>query len=137
PASGGVTPSDFPLAGLDQAQLDALSLPYGEIEDIYPLTPMQEGLLLHTLMEPNSGIYFMQDRYVIDSDIDMPRFEAAWREVARRHDALRASFHVDDSGQMRQIIHREAKLKVFFDDWSGRPEEEHEATPAIFGQQLG
>ncbi len=43
---------------------------------------MQEGLLLHTLMEPNSGIYFMQDRYVIDSDIDMPRFEAAWREVA-------------------------------------------------------
>ncbi|HGJ8974839.1 TPA: amino acid adenylation domain-containing protein, partial [Pseudomonas aeruginosa] len=126
PASGGVTPSDFPLAGLDQAQLDALSLPYGEIEDIYPLTPMQEGLLLHTLMEPNSGIYFMQDRYVIDSDIDMPRFEAAWREVARRHDALRASFHVDDSGQMRQIIHREAKLKVFFDDWSGRPEEEHE-----------
>ncbi|MBN0259561.1 hypothetical protein JTL44_34170, partial [Pseudomonas aeruginosa] len=118
PASGGVTPSDFPLAGLDQAQLDALSLPYGEIEDIYPLTPMQEGLLLHTLMEPNSGIYFMQDRYVIDSDIDMPRFEAAWREVARRHDALRASFHVDDSGQMRQIIHREAKLKVFFDDWS-------------------
>ncbi|MBK0583242.1 hypothetical protein GZ057_28095, partial [Klebsiella pneumoniae] len=32
----------------------------------------------------------------------------------------------DDSGQMRQIIHREAKLKVFFDDLSGRPEEEHE-----------
>ncbi|KMQ53533.1 hypothetical protein ACS96_27925 [Pseudomonas aeruginosa] len=46
--AGGLTPSDFPLAQLSQAQLDALAVPAGEIEDVYPLTPMQEGLLLHT-----------------------------------------------------------------------------------------
>ncbi|MDT4794631.1 Linear gramicidin synthase subunit B [compost metagenome] len=125
--NGGFTPSDFPLAKLTQAQLDALPVPVASVEDIYPLSPMQEGLLVHTLLEPHSGIYFMQDRYIIDSEIDLPRFTAAWREVARRHDALRASFSLDDDGQMLQIIHRDAAPEVDFRDWSERPEGEHEA----------
>ncbi|WP_271196262.1 non-ribosomal peptide synthetase, partial [Azotobacter vinelandii] len=45
-----VTPSDVPLAGLSQEQLDALPLPAGEIEDIYPLSPMQQGMLFHSLL---------------------------------------------------------------------------------------
>lgn len=76
-----LTPSDFPLAQLSQAQLDALAVPAGEIEDVYPLTPMQEGLLLHTLLEPGTGIYYMQDRYRIDSPLDPERFAAAWQAV--------------------------------------------------------
>ncbi|MNE96323.1 Linear gramicidin synthase subunit B [compost metagenome] len=40
PAHGGATPSDFPLAGLDQAQLDALQLPLARIDNLYPLSPM-------------------------------------------------------------------------------------------------
>ncbi|WP_137821500.1 non-ribosomal peptide synthase/polyketide synthase [Pseudomonas sp. D(2018)] len=123
----GFTPSDFPLAKLTQAQLDALPVPAAEVEDIYPLSPMQEGLLVHTLLEPHSGIYFMQDRYIIDSEIDLRRFTAAWRDVARRHDALRASFSLDDDGQMLQIIHRDAAPDVDFRDWSALPEAEHEA----------
>ena len=95
------------------------------IEDIYPLSPMQQGLLVHTLLEPGSGIYFMQDRYIIDSEIDLPRFTAAWHAVAQRHDALRASFSVDDDGNMLQIIHRDAAPKVQVHDWSDRPEAEH------------
>ncbi|EGH18895.1 peptide synthase, partial [Pseudomonas savastanoi pv. glycinea str. race 4] len=47
-----MTPSDFPLADLDQAQLDALPVAATHIEDVYPLTPMQEGMLLHTLLQP-------------------------------------------------------------------------------------
>ncbi|NAS64460.1 hypothetical protein CVE36_29100, partial [Pseudomonas syringae pv. actinidiae] len=43
----GVTPSDFPLAHLTQAQLDALPIAAGEIEDVYPLSPMQQGMLFH------------------------------------------------------------------------------------------
>ncbi|QEY62655.1 amino acid adenylation domain-containing protein [Metapseudomonas lalkuanensis] len=125
--NGGFTPSDFPLAKLTQSQLDALPVPAASVEDIYPLSPMQEGLLVHTLLEPHSGIYFMQDRYIIDSEIDLPRFTAAWREVARRHDALRASFSLDDDGQMLQIIHRDAAPEVDFLDWSALPAAEHEA----------
>ncbi|MBC3414347.1 hypothetical protein HU720_23930, partial [Pseudomonas sp. SWRI51] len=43
----GLTPSDFPLAGLGQAQLDALPVAVADIEDIYPLSPMQQGMLFH------------------------------------------------------------------------------------------
>ncbi|WP_459477501.1 amino acid adenylation domain-containing protein, partial [Pseudomonas sp. No.117] len=126
PRQGGVTPSDFPLLTLRQAQLDALPLPFREIEDLYPLSPMQEGLLVHTLMEPHSGIYFMQDRYVIDSDVEVDRFEAAWNAVIQRHDALRASFALDDQGSAYQIIHRQAPVRLSYHDWSERPAEHHE-----------
>ena len=125
--AGGMTPSDFPLARLTQQQLDNLSVPAKAIEDIYPLSPMQQGLLVHTLLEPGSGIYFMQDRYIIDSEIDLPRFTAAWHAVAQRHDALRASFSLDDDGQMLQIIHRDAPPAVQVHDWSDRVQDEHEA----------
>ena len=74
-AQGGeVIEVDFPLAHLTQAQLDTLKVPARDIEDIYPLSPMQQGLLVHTLLEPGSGIYYMQDRYIIDSEIDLPAF---------------------------------------------------------------
>ncbi|WP_287815719.1 condensation domain-containing protein, partial [Pseudomonas sp.] len=106
PEAGGITPSDFPLARLGQAQLDALPLAFDAIEDVFPLTPMQEGLLLHTLLEPGTGIYFMQDRYSIDSALDVDRFDRAWRAVVARHEALRASFCWSAGEQMLQIIHR-------------------------------
>ncbi|MDE1165525.1 MAG: non-ribosomal peptide synthase/polyketide synthase [Pseudomonas sp.] len=126
PASGGITPSDFPLARLEQAQLDALPLAFSAIDDVYPLTPMQEGLLLHTLLEPGTGIYFMQDRYSIDSALDVPRFERAWRAVVARHEALRASFCWSAGEQMLQIIHRGDGDGVEFLDWSALPAEQHE-----------
>ena len=124
---GGMTPSDFPLAQLTQAQLDNLNVPANAIEDIYPLSPMQQGLLVHTLLEPGSGIYFMQDRYIIDSEIDLPRFTAAWHAVVQRHDALRASFSLDDDGHMLQIIHRDAAPNVQVHDWTERAQSEHES----------
>ncbi|SDI17000.1 non-ribosomal peptide synthase domain TIGR01720/amino acid adenylation domain-containing protein [Pseudomonas flavescens] len=127
PRAGGVTPSDFPLARLEQAQLDALPLPFDAIDDLYPLTPMQEGLLLHTLLESGTGIYFMQDRYSIDSALDVERFERAWRLVVARHEALRASFVWNAGEQMLQIIHRGDGDGVEFLDWSALPEGGHEA----------
>src|SRR5205807_9143747 len=68
--AGGYTPSDFPLARLDQHQLDLLigrgkeirgeEIRGEEIEDIYVLSPMQLGLLFHALYEPQSEAYFNQ-----------------------------------------------------------------------------
>ncbi|AVO54972.1 non-ribosomal peptide synthase/polyketide synthase [Ectopseudomonas mendocina] len=123
----GATPSDFPLVSLSQERLDALPVPVAQIEDIYPLSSMQQGLLMHTLLEPHSGIYFMQDRYCIDSNIDLERFRSAWQAVIQRHDALRASFDLDAHGDMLQIIHRQVPLRLDYLDWSGRPLEQHEA----------
>jgi amino acid adenylation domain-containing protein/non-ribosomal peptide synthase protein (TIGR01720 family) len=124
--AGGLTPSDFPLARLTQPQLDALPVPVAAIEDVYPLTPMQEGLLLHTLLEPGTGIYYMQDRYRINSELDPQRFAKAWQAVVARHEALRASFCWDNGEQMLQIIHKPGATPIDFLDWSGEPQDQHE-----------
>ena len=128
PDSFGLTPSDFPIAGLTQARLDELPVAARDIEDIYPLSPMQQGMLLHTLMDPHSGIYFMQARKSIRSPIDFERFTAAWRAVAQRHEPLRTSFSLDRDGQMLQIVHRQAQLSVSFLDWSEQTPEQQEVS---------
>ncbi|WP_095155656.1 non-ribosomal peptide synthetase, partial [Pseudomonas sp. Irchel 3E13] len=124
--NGGLTPSDFPLASLTQAQLDALPVPAARIEDVYPLTPMQEGMLLHTLLEPGTGLYYMQDRYRINSDLDPERFAHAWQAVVARHEALRASFCWDVGQTMLQVIHKPGDTAVEYLDWREVPADEQE-----------
>ncbi|WP_283776236.1 non-ribosomal peptide synthetase [Pseudomonas syringae] len=124
--SGGLTPSDFPLAALDQAQLDALPVPPSHIEDVYPLTPMQEGMLLHTLLEPGTGLYYMQDRYRIDSALDTQRFAQAWQAVIARHEALRASFCWNIGETMLQVIHKPGSTPIDYLDWREVPAEQQE-----------
>ena len=124
--AGGLTPSDFPLTALSQAQLDALPVAAQQIEDLYPLTPMQEGMLVHTLLEPGTGLYYMQDRYRINSALDPQRFAEAWQAVIARHEALRASFCWNVGEQMLQIIHRPGATAIDFLDWRGEPQDSHE-----------
>ena len=124
--SGGLTPSDFPLASLTQAELDGLPVPATQIEDVYPLTPMQEGMLLHTLLEPGTGLYYMQDRYRINSALDPERFTRAWQAVVARHEALRASFCWDIGEGMLQVIHKPGDTPVDYLDWRGIPAEQQE-----------
>ncbi|WP_404483990.1 non-ribosomal peptide synthetase [Pseudomonas sp. HT11] len=125
-AAGGLTPSDFPLAHLTQPQLDSLPVPASAIEDVYPLTPMQEGLLLHTLLEPGTGLYYMQDRYRINSALDPQRFAQAWQAVIARHEALRASFCWNVGEDMLQVIHKPGSTPIEYLDWSADPESEQE-----------
>ncbi|RQO54942.1 non-ribosomal peptide synthetase [Pseudomonas sp. KBW05] len=124
--AGGLTPSDFPLAHLTQAQLDVLPVPASAIEDVYPLTPMQEGLLLHTLLEPGTGLYYMQDRYRINSALDPERFAQAWQAVIARHEALRASFCWNVGADMLQVIHKPGSTPIEYLDWSADAEDEQE-----------
>ncbi|AZE62385.1 non-ribosomal peptide synthetase [Pseudomonas synxantha] len=124
--AGGLTPSDFPLAHLTQAQLDTLPVPASAIEDVYPLTPMQEGLLLHTLLEPGTGLYYMQDRYRINSALDPERFAQAWQAVIARHEALRASFCWNVGEDMLQVIHKPGSTPIEYLDWSADPQDEQE-----------
>src|SRR5471032_3657690 len=53
-ATPAFTPSDLPLAGLDQPALDALPLAGSNLEDLYPLSPMQQGMLFNALDVPGS-----------------------------------------------------------------------------------
>ena len=59
------------------------------IEAIYPLTPMQQGILFHVTSEPDSPLYFHQLLLTID-DADAATIKSAWAEVFDRHPALRS-----------------------------------------------
>nr|WP_225975914.1 non-ribosomal peptide synthetase [Paracidovorax avenae] len=85
----GATPSDFPLAGLDQAGLDALGLDWAQVEDLYPLSPLQAGLVFQTLLDPDAAAYRNQLR--IDfRHLDAGRLRAAWEAAFERHSVLRS-----------------------------------------------
>ncbi|MEY4544399.1 MAG: pyoverdine synthetase [Pseudomonadota bacterium] len=132
----GVTPSDFPLLARSQPQLDALALDWANVEELYPLSPMQEGLLVHTLLEPGSGIYLMQDTYRIENEVDVACFERAWRHVARLHPVLRTAYVYNDDG-MLQIVQRDADAPVDYLDLRVlAPEEQERAFSELLEQEL-
>ncbi len=109
--AGQVTPSDFPLARLTQQQLDALPLGGPAIADIYPLSPMQQGMLFHTLYEPEAGAYINQLRLDIEG-LDLLVFGRAWQAALDRHDILRSSFHWLGLDSAHQVIQRQADVQL-------------------------
>ncbi|TBV12558.1 non-ribosomal peptide synthetase, partial [Phytopseudomonas dryadis] len=122
--NAGVTPSDFPLAGLDQAQLDALPIAPGQIEDIYPLSPMQQGMLLHSAADSESALYINQVDLPVQG-LQVERFRDAWQAAIERHDILRTSFHwPDDSEHPVQVVQRQAGLDLELLDWRGQADTE-------------
>lgn len=82
------------------------------IEDIYPLSPLQQGMLFHSLLHEDSGVYLMQDRYRIGGAIDEVAFLESWRQVVALHPSLRASFQWKSQKQPVQVIHRQVKVPL-------------------------
>ena len=137
-AATGITPSDFPLVELTQAQLDGLPIPPDRIEEVLPLAPMQEGLLMHTLLEPGSGIYLMQEHYFLDHALDPETFLRAWKLVLDRNAAMRATFHWSTGGQVVQAIVREPDIAMELLDWSKDAEAvRHERLESMLAAELG
>ncbi|HEY9345620.1 MAG TPA: amino acid adenylation domain-containing protein, partial [Inquilinus sp.] len=118
PGAGGLTPSDVPLAGLMQAGLDALPVPAAEIEDLYPLSPMQQGMLFHSLQVPE--LYITQIRVDVDG-LDAGRFARAWEAAVESHAILRTGFLGQDDRPL-QLVRRRVPSPVQQLDWRDRPE---------------
>uniref|UniRef100_UPI00135AA894 non-ribosomal peptide synthetase n=1 Tax=Pseudomonas izuensis TaxID=2684212 RepID=UPI00135AA894 len=97
------------------------------IEDIYPLSPLQQGMLFHSLLHEDSGVYLMQDRYRIGGAIDEAAFLESWRQVVALHPSLRASFQWKTQKQPVQVIHREVKVPLDTIDLRGLAPHEQEA----------
>ncbi|HLL48211.1 MAG TPA: condensation domain-containing protein, partial [Longimicrobiaceae bacterium] len=117
--AGGYTPSDFPLAGLDQAALDALLGSGRGVEDVYPLSPLQEGMLFHALYAPGSGVYVGQFGFLLEGTLDVAALERAWQAAVARHEALRAGFAWQGLSRPVQVVHREVELPFRVEDWRG------------------
>ena len=113
----GATPSDFPLARLSQQRLDGLALPWGQLSDLYPLSPMQAGMLFHSVLEPEGLAYINQMRLDFEG-LDSARFKAAWQAALAGHDVLRTAFVQDETPL--QWVARALPLPFTEYDWSGR-----------------
>ena len=74
PGAGGRTPSDLPLVALSQAEIERLESRYPQIEDILPLSPLQEGLLFHALYDAQApDVYTVQLVLGLDGPLDERR----------------------------------------------------------------
>ncbi|WP_193075959.1 non-ribosomal peptide synthetase [Pseudomonas sp. FME51] len=111
----GVTPSDFPLAGLSQEQLDSLPVDSAQIADLYPLSPMQQGMLFHSLYEREAGDYINQMRVDVEG-LDVERFRQAWQATVDNHEVLRANFITSLAIPLQAII-RHVQLPFVVEDW--------------------
>src|SRR5437588_10732931 len=96
------------------------------LEDIYQLSPMQQGILFHALYAPESGAYFEQSLFTIRGNLDPKAFSRAWQGVIDRHSILRTSFLWEELDQPQQIVHRQVALPLVQDDWSLRSPAEQE-----------
>lgn len=92
------------------------------IADIYPLSPLQQGMLFHSLYAPHSGIYVVQMSYEIWGVLDKIAFEQAWQNVLNRHPILRTAFVWDKLEKPLQVVGRSVKALVVYLDWRGIPE---------------
>ncbi|MFF4815699.1 non-ribosomal peptide synthase/polyketide synthase [Kitasatospora sp. NPDC001309] len=124
PGAGGRTPSDFPLAPLDQAAVDRLVGTGREVTGIQPLTPTQTGMVLHGLDEAEHGLYVEQLTFVLDGARDPEPLAAAWQLVVDRTPVLRTAVALHDVPVPLQLVHRHATLPVTRHDWSGHTERE-------------
>jgi non-ribosomal peptide synthase protein (TIGR01720 family) len=121
PGAGGLTPSDFPLAQVDQRQLDRLVAEHGPVDDLYPLAPLQRGLLFHTLANPHSGVYFEQFSIGLDGPLDPDALVGAWVAVHQRHAVLRSAIAWQALAVPHLVIRERVDLPLTHHDWCDLP----------------
>ncbi len=92
------------------------------IEDAYPLTRIQQALLVRCIAYPHQPLYTGQWWSILDGDLDARHFCAAWQEVVNRHPALRSGFHWDLKDHPFQVVHRKATLPIVQHDWADAPD---------------
>lgn len=92
-----------------------------QIEDIYSLSPAQEGMLFHTLQAPGTGVYFEQIDCSLEGNLHIPAFKQAWQKVLDRHSILRTAFSWEDFDQMMQIVFQHVELPWQQLDWRDVP----------------
>src|SRR5205085_6698476 len=97
------------------------------LEDIYELSPMQHGMLFHSLCAPSSRMYFEQVNYVIYGEMNAQAFEAAWQRVVDCHPVLRTCFNWEDLDKPVQLVFQNVPVALDTQDWSSLSTEEQQA----------
>src|ERR687896_1943717 len=96
------------------------------IESIYPLSPMQQGMLFHTLYAPESGVYCEQTSCSLNGNLNVSAFKQAWQQVVQRYPVLRTLFVWRHRKKPLQVVRARVTLPWVEEDWRGwSPLEQH------------
>ena len=87
------------------------------IDNVYPLSPLQQGILFETLLAPESGLYFGQFCYKLAGDLQTPSLQEAWRRILDRHCVLRSLFVWQDKSKPLQVVRQHVELPWRCEDW--------------------
>ena len=88
-----------------------------DVEAIFPLTPLQQGILFHVLLAPGSGLYVEQIRYSLRGRLDAPVLRRAWERVVARHPSLRTTFAWERRDRPLQVVRGAVELPWAEEDW--------------------
>lgn len=87
------------------------------IEDIYTLSPTQEGMLFHILTDRDLGMYIEQILCTLSGKLNISAFERAWQQILDRHPSLRSGFIYKNLDKPHQVVYREVRLVIEQYDW--------------------
>ena len=94
------------------------------VQDVYELSPMQQGMLFHTLYAPASGVYVEQRHCLLHGALAVDAFQQAWQQVVARHAVLRTAFHWEEIEKPVQVVYDQADLPWITEDWRELPDNE-------------
>lgn len=100
--------------------------PTEHASDLYPLSPMQQGMVFHSLYAQDSGVYVQQQLCILREELDVEAFERAWHRVLERHPILRTSFQWEGPDGPMQKVHTDPRFDLVQYDWRDVPADEQE-----------
>src|SRR5437879_8368445 len=98
-----------------------------QIESSYPLSPMQQGMFLHSVYSQQSGLYIQQMVGRFCEELNVPAFERAWQKVVQSHAGLRTNLSWEDLAEPLQEVRRQVRMPIEESDWCGFAGDEQEA----------
>src|SRR4051812_3659994 len=92
------------------------------VKDAYPLSPMQQGMLFHSISAPASDVYVQQLSCRLRGALDVDAFRASWESIVRRHDVLRTAFAWHGLPEPLQVVGESVRLPLEILDNTSIPE---------------
>jgi len=105
------------------------------IENIYPLSSLQQGILFHSLNSPNSGVYVSQVCCTIDNSPKLSILKQAWQQIINRHSILRTAFYWKQRSEPFQVVYQKTELPWEEKDWRHLSSQEQQSLLEDFLQQ--